>query len=280
LGSKIEWDRFAGVGLLPSARVMWNVEPKQRVWAAVSRARRTPAAAYRTISLVLATTTGDNGLPIVAMLYGTPDLPSENLLQVDAGYRLQVGSTASFDVSAFRGAYDHSTTFEALTPRFEFAPAPHLVVGSQYGSLLQVRTAGIEIAGHWSPGWRWRMDGSYSGLRFNPEVDAASTDTLGAARFDGNAPQHQWQLHATSGISRRLQVTAGVFYAGRLRQTSVPAYTRADGRIEFKVTSQVTASISGQNLLTPSHVEFSDYNLGLVGSRVPRTVRAQLRWQF
>jgi hypothetical protein len=81
-------------------------------------------------------------------------------------------------------------------------------------------------------------------------------------------------------VTRRLQASAGLFRTGRLREMGVPAYTRADARVEFKVTAQVTAAMSGQNLTTPSHLEFSDSSQGLLGSRVPRTARVQLRWQF
>jgi outer membrane receptor protein involved in Fe transport len=227
----------------------------------------------------LSTIVGENGLPITAMLHGHPDLANENLLQLDAGYRLQVGSTASVDVSAFRGAYDHSATLETEVPQFDFLPYPHVVAGVHYDSLLKLRTTGAEVSGHWSPAWRWRFDGSYSALHVTPKLDPRSTDPA-AAQFDGDAPAHQWQLHATSVITRRLQASAAVFRTGRLRQLMVPGYTRADARIEFKMTSQLTAAVAGQNLTTPSHLEFSDFNTGLVGSRVPRTARVQLRWQF
>jgi len=44
---------FGGWGLLPSARAMWAASPGQRVWAAASRARRTPSTAIATCSSIL-----------------------------------------------------------------------------------------------------------------------------------------------------------------------------------------------------------------------------------
>jgi len=278
LGTKIEHDTFAGVGVLPSARAMWTIDARQRAWVALSRARRTPSASLRAIEFHW-TIPAENGLPVASTLHGDPGLRSENLMQVDTGYRLQIGSTASVDVAAFRGAYDHSTTVETGVPQFDFMPYPHVSVGIQYGSLLSVRTHGVEVAGHWAPAWRWRVDGSYSALRVSPELDPSSLDAA-SAHFDGNAPQHQWQVHGTGLLTRRLQASAGIFRTGSLRVMAIPAYTRADARVEFKMTSRITAAVSGQNLATPSHLEFSDISQGLIGSRVPRTVRAQLRWQF
>jgi len=198
VGSKLEHDTFAGWGVLPSARLMWDVDPThQRAWAAISRARRTPGAAYRTMRIYYGGVPGPGGTPIVFGLVGNPRLPAEELLELEAGYRVQLGATASIDVAAFRGNYNNSTTIEALPPVFELSPSPHVQVNSQYGSLLQVAVQGVEISGHWAPRPTWRLDGSYSTIHLTPELDPTSSDDA-AAMFDGNAPEHQWQLHSTS----------------------------------------------------------------------------------
>jgi len=279
VGSKLEHDTFAGWGLLPSARVMWNVAASQRAWAAVSRARRTPSAAYRSLKLYFGSVPGDNGLPIVFGIIGNPNYRSEELLQLEGGYRIQLGSTASIDVAGFRGDYDNSSTIEPLAPTFETTPVPHVLVNVQYDNLLHVDTEGIEISGRWSPVPKWRLDGSYSAVHFRPHLDPASQD-VAALSFDGNAPQHQWQIHSTTQLSPRVQFDGSLFHVGRLRQLDVPAYTRIDARLEFKLTRQLSAIAVGQNLLQAAHAEFSDVNSGVVGSTVPRSGRFQLRWQF
>jgi iron complex outermembrane receptor protein len=281
LGSKFEHDTFAGWGLLPSARVMWNVDPlHQRAWAAVSRARRTPSATYRGMKIYSAVIPAENGVPVVIGVIGNPDYRSEELLQAEAGYRYQFGSTASIDVTVFDGHYNHSTTLEALAPAFELTPAPaHVLVSLQYANLLDVGSRGFEIAAHWAPVSTWRLDGSYSGLRLSPHVDPASQDPA-AGTFDGSAPQHQWQLHSTTWLTTRAEADAGVYFVGRLREMNVPAYTRVDARFEFKLTKQLAAMAVGQNLFQSVHQEISSVNTGLVGSLVPRSGRVQLRWQF
>jgi iron complex outermembrane receptor protein len=279
LGSKLEHDTYAGWGLLPSARVMWNIDPSQRAWAAVSRARRTPGAAFRSMKIYVGAIPGENGLPIVFRSVGNPDSRSEELIELEGGYRYQFGPTASIDVAAFRGHYDHATTVETIAPAFALTPAPHVLIDFQYDNLLHVDSRGFEVAGRWMPLSKWRLDASYSNVFFTPDLHPASTDAT-ASSFDGNAPQHQWQLHSTTWLTPRIELDGGLFYVGRLRQLDIPAYTRADARLEFKLTNHLAAIAAGQNLLQSAHAEFSSANTGLVGSLVPRSGRVQLRWQF
>jgi iron complex outermembrane receptor protein len=280
LGSKLEHQTFAGWGLLPSARVMWSIDPSQRAWASVSRARRTPGAAYRGLQVYGGAIPGENGVPVVFRLVGNPGTRAEELLELEGGYRYQFGPSASIDVTAFRGHYANSTTLETLAPSFQLSPAPaHVLIDLRYDDLLRVDTTGVEVSGHWMPLSKWRLDASYSTVHFTPDLDPASNDAT-ALHFDGNAPQHQWQMRSTTWLTPRLELDGGLYYVGRLRQLDVPAYTRADARLEFKLTNQLSAIAVGQNLFQSAHTEFSAVNTALVGSRVPRSGRVQLRWQF
>jgi iron complex outermembrane receptor protein len=279
VGSKLEHDTFAGWGLLPSARVLWDVDGAQRVWGAVSRARRTPSAAYQWMELNVGVERGENGIPILIRLFGNPDYKSEELVAFESGYRRQLGPTASIDIAAFYGRYDNSTTVEPLGSAFEFAPQPHVLVALQFDNMLSVESEGVEVTGRWSPAPTWRLDGSYSTIHFVPRPDAASQDAS-VALFDGGAPRHQWQAHSTNQVSGRVQIDSALYYVGRLRQTNVPAYTRADARIEVTLTNQIALVGVGHNLFEPAHREFSDLNANLVGSRVPRSGRLQLRVRF
>ena len=119
LGPRIQQPLF---GFQPNTRIMWAMTPTQRVWAAASRAVRTPSlidrglyveyplaalpAAARTqleqSSLGMSSRAGV--MPIVGVL-GNPDFSNEYLVNTEAGYRLNVGSTWSVDVVGFSGRY-------------------------------------------------------------------------------------------------------------------------------------------------------------------------------
>jgi iron complex outermembrane receptor protein len=279
LGSKVEHDTIAGWGIEPTARLMAVVGPRHHLWTAVSRARRTPSLNELYQQINYAAFTGGTGLPVVLGLKGNPDLTPERFLDLEGGYRLDVGAGASIDVTVFRGDYRGLPTNEPMAPVFETTPGPpHLFIGTQADNLLSVSTSGVEVAGHWAPTGAWRVDGSYTGLRLVPHVDASSRDAQ-APLFDGSAPAHQWQLHSSLWLGSRVEVEGGLYYVGALRTLKVPAYTRADARAELKITRPLTLVVAGQNLFDRAHAEWVTTE-GVTATLIPRSVNVSLVWRY
>jgi iron complex outermembrane receptor protein len=278
LGSKIEHEIVTGWSVQPTVRAIWDVVPgQQHLWGAVSRAIRTPSAADLHIRVNFDSLPGPAGMPVVVGLIGNPTYHPEELVDVEAGYRLGIGSTAVFDITAFHGGYRHLSTVEPSSPVFEASPAPaHLFVASQFGNYLDLDTSGVEIAAHLAPAAWWRVDGSYSGLRLVPDLDPASGDPQAAA-FDGNAPNRQWQVQSSLRAGR-MEVGGGVFHSGPLRQLQIPAYTRADARLSFRITPQLSVEGIGQNLLQRAHAEFGG-DFTVVPTLVPRSVNIHMVWR-
>ncbi|MBW1932478.1 MAG: TonB-dependent receptor, partial [Deltaproteobacteria bacterium] len=52
LGSKLEYNDYTGFEIQPNARLLWAPHPKHKIWAAVSRAVRTPSRAEHDIRLL------------------------------------------------------------------------------------------------------------------------------------------------------------------------------------------------------------------------------------
>jgi iron complex outermembrane receptor protein len=279
LGSKFERDTVAGWGIEPTARLIAQVGARQHLWAAVSRARRTPSIGDLHQRINYAAFAGAAGLPIVLGLTGNPNYQAEHFLASEGGYRIEVGSDVSIDVTVFRGDYHGLPTNEPMAPAFETTPGPaHLFIGTRMENLLDVHTSGTEIVGHWAPSAVWRVDGSYTGLRLVPLPDASSRDAQ-AALFDGNAPTHQWQVHSSWWLGARVQLNAGLFYVGPLRSLSVPGYTRADARAEMKITRPLSLVIAGQNLFDRAHAEMATYD-GVTATLIPRSVNMSLVWRY
>jgi iron complex outermembrane receptor protein len=277
VGSKLEHQTDVGWSLLPTARAMWKLSPRQRLWGAVSRARRTPARAERAIRLNLAVEPSDF-LPIVVGFVGNPAFESESLVQAEGGYRLGVGSTAEIELTAFRARYSGLMTVEPQAPVFEAAPGPpHLFVAMQAANLLDADSTGLELNVSWLPHPAWRFDAAYSALHIDAHPDPSSRD-LAAGTFDANAPTHQWQFRTSASVTPRLHVDGALYYTGGLRVLAIPSYLRADARAELKLTDAAAVIVTGQNLLTPAHDEFA--GSATATSRTPRSARVQLRWQF
>jgi iron complex outermembrane receptor protein len=277
LGTKLEHDTFSGWGLQPTARVMWAPANGQHLWVAASRALRTPSLANLAMRVNGIVIPGELA-PIVVGVLGNPGYRAEELLDIEGGYRAEIGSVAFVDVTAFRGHYSGLQTIEPLAPAFETTPGPpHIFMGSRLENLLQTDTAGIEIAAHVSPMPAWRVDASYSTFRLTPHPDASSLDAV-AAKFDGNAPAQQWQVHSNVGLGSRTEVDGMLFHAGALTNLVVPAYTRADVRVQVRLTGRLSAVANGRNLLDSTHGEYSSNTV--VATRVPRSGNIQLVWKY
>jgi iron complex outermembrane receptor protein len=277
LGSQVQYDSKYGAGVQPTARVMWKALPRQRLWAAVSRALRTPSLDELGIRVDSPPVASPSGLPLVVTALGNPAAATETLVDAEAGYRLELGTAASIDVTGFVGRYDHLVTNEVAAPIVQFVPSPQILVTSHVGNQLAATTRGLEVAGHWTPVRAWRFDGSYTAFHVTPKLAAASLDPL-AARADGSAPRAQWQVRTVFSPVTRATLDFALFRVGPIEQLPVAAYTRADISAEWRFTSRLSAMAIGQNLLDAAHAEFAGTGSLLLPTEVPRSVSLRLRW--
>jgi outer membrane receptor protein involved in Fe transport len=240
-----------------------------------SRALRTPAPTDTSVRINAIVLPGD--LPLVIGVVGNPDYQAEVFVDVEGGYRVQIGSVASIDVTTFRGRYTGLPTNEPLAPVFEATPGPpHIFAGARLENRLQADTAGVELAARVTPAPGWRIDGSYSTFRLTPHLDAGSQ--ADASAIDGNAPTRQWLVHSSIDVGRRTQIDGTLFHAGRLRNVAVPAYTRADARVEFMLTGRLSLSAVGKNLFAATHAEYASEQV--LATRIPRSANLQLVWKY
>jgi len=279
LGTQVQHDSDFGVGVQPTARVMWKALPRQRIWAATSRALRTPSLDERGIRVEYPPVVGPGGLPLLVIANGNPNAQSEQFVDAEIGYRLEIGTAASIDVTAFGGRYDRLVTHEVAPPVVQLAPAPHVLIESRVGNELSANTRGVEVAGHWAPFRTLRVDGGYTAFHVAPHLSASSQDP-GAGTDDGSAPSTQWHVRSTFSPIARATINAAVFRVGRLEQLQVNAYTRMDLGAEWRFSSALSAQAIGQNLLEPAHAEFGGPGSLLLATLVPRSASLQLRWTF
>jgi iron complex outermembrane receptor protein len=286
LGSKFEHYADEGLGVQPTARIMWSVKPRQHLWAAVSRALRTPSLVDEGIHVdfpptIPAATPGGppGGLPVAVSLFGNPAAQTERLISTETGYRLDIGTRATIDVTGFVGHYTDLQTTEPGAPSLIFIGGrPVIYVPTTFGNLLTADTRGAEVTGRLVLSGAWLVDGTFSAFHLTPHPDAASHDPL-AKTSDGTAPTYQWRGHSALSLGPRAQADELVFYDGALSQAGIPAYTRADVRFEWKLTPRLSAIAEGQNLLSPSHAEFAG-NSSQVATQVPRSGSFRLTWRY
>jgi iron complex outermembrane recepter protein len=280
LGAKLERDSYAGWALQPTARAIWAITPPQHLWAAISRAVRTPSLGDISARVNFTSFIGQGGLPVVVGAVGNPDFQSEEVVTAEAGYRREFKSVASIDVTAFVSRYDKLKTSEPRPPRFEAEPAPaHLFVPVQFSNLLAATASGVEISAQWAPAHWWRVDGGYTSFHLKPRPSPASAD-MAAAVFDGNAPDHQWHARSAVSFSYGVQLDALLFHAGALRnaQIDIDAYTRVDARLQVPLTRSLFVAVVGQNLFDPEHAEYGGVGAIVTPTLIPRSASISLVW--
>lgn len=272
LGTKLEHNSFTGFEIQPTAKLLWSPGRRHAVWASVSRAVRTPSRGERYARLSLYSQPGPGGLAILASVFGNPELPSETLLANEVGYRFQPVEHLSFDVTAFYNRYRHLVRTVPGNPLLDPAPVPHLLVPVSILSGNRSNRPGLEVAAQWTAHHRWKLAGSYTGLRTPPSNPVVTGPQAGS-------PTHQFQIRSYLDLTRTLQLDTALYYVDRLPSVQVPAYTRLDTRLGWRPTEHVEFSLSLQNLLDDRHPEFVSEAL-TAGSEVRRSVYGRIGWRF
>lgn len=279
LGSQLQHDSRAGGGVQPTARLLWKARAGQQVWAAASRALRTPSLWELGARTNLPATSAAAGLPTVVTLLGNPKARTETFADVEAGYRVEVGHVATIDITGFEGRYQHLISQEIIGTELETSGSPQVRVTAQMGNELAADTRGVEVAAQWAVLPTWRLQGTFTGFRLSARPSALSRDPAAAAT-DGNAPRRQWQLASTWSPVPRLTTHAALFHVGALRQSQIASRSRADVTVEWRFNTRFAAIVLGRNLFDQHRPEFGGAIALAQATQVQRTVGARLRWTF
>jgi iron complex outermembrane recepter protein len=279
LGTKVEHHTISGWGVQPTARALWAVTPRQRLWTAVSRALRTPSRVDLGLNVFLDGSISAAGLPVLVLASGNPEYKTEELTSLEGGYRVDLGSAASIDAAVFYGDHGRLLTFEPFAPIFTPAPVPHLVVGGQFGNLMSANTSGVEITGQWPVAPWWRVNGAYTFFRIEATLDEASRD-LSAPAFVRGTPQHQVQARSAWSLGPRVDLYLSLLSASALTLRGVPGYRRADANLEWRVAPHWTVSANAQNLFNGPHLEFAGPEVSGTPSLDPRRAGVRVIWTY
>ncbi len=280
LGSKFEHNSYSGYNIQPSARLIWTPDTRHSAWMAVSRAVRTPSYTDEAIRINLEVIpTTPQGIPAVVTVSGSPLSRPETVLAYEFGYRLQAARRLSLDFATFYNRYRHMQTAEQQAPFLSASPQPaHLVIPLVLANGIHGEGWGGEISSNVNVTSHWRLIPGYSYLRLDLRNDPTSNDTEALA-LATESPRHQFQFRSNLDLSRRLQLDAGVYYNDALPGYGIPAYTRVDARLGYRLRSNLDVSLVGQNLQGGEHQEL--ISLGpYVPATVGRTMFAKLTWGF
>jgi iron complex outermembrane receptor protein len=235
------------VAYQPSARTL--------LWAAVSRAVRTPSRIDRQLEF----------LPVVAP---STNFQAEKLLALEAGYRGEPSSWLSLSVNLFYNIYHDLRTTEFVNG----VTIPIELLNGRKGT-----TYGVEVWGKAQvvPWWRLSLGASTLHKNFHAvgdRVDLQPRNSLGA--------DPHWQVVGSSDmdLNPKLRLTLDMRGVGPLDlPPHVPGYVEAGGQLAYEVDDRIELFVAGRNLLHRTHLENGDPGASQLAKR---TIYAGARARF
>jgi iron complex outermembrane receptor protein len=236
----------------------WTLSPSATLWAAVSRAVRTPSRIDRELFARVSPT---------SYLAGGSDFHSEEELAYELGYRHQQGSLA-LSVATFYSRYHGLRSLEQLNP-----PATDTIV---IGNGQDGESYGAELTAKYRVSDRWRLRVGYTELRIHIWPNPGSTDTSRGA-VESHTPDRQLFLHSSMDMPAHLRLDGVFRYVGEIANQQVPAYAELTARLTWQPIAALDLSLVGQNLLHKQHAEF-----GTPTARrgIERGVYGMAQWHF
>ncbi|HET6911822.1 MAG TPA: TonB-dependent receptor [Rhodanobacteraceae bacterium] len=259
LGLKAEHDPFSGLSWMPSARLSFKPSESLLLWAAASRAVRTPTVFDEDVLEILNLPGG----PVDA-LNGNPDYRSEKLTAYEVGLRTQWNTRAMLSASLYYNVYDDLRTLE---------PSPTTFFPLVFGNGMAGHTYGADIWASYSIADWWRLGAGVSIEREHLHLKPGSNGLLGAAEA-GDDPGHRGFLRSSMNLAKHWTLDADLREVGALPNPHVPAYTELNVRLGWQPNDRLGISLSGFNLLHSWHVEYPG------GDRIGRTVFLDTRVKF
>lgn len=261
LGGKYEKSYTAGGQWQPNIRLLWTPNDEHAVWAAYSRASRTPSYGETSAHIALGVLPpgipqNPAPVPVAIVTQANPDMAAERLTAYELGYRAQLNRHFSVDAALFVNRYRNLSVLMAGVPVFDAAPVPHFTAPMVYGNDDQGYTSkGLELVADWRVRDWMRVEATYTHIRMDDR-------TLGSAGSDvaGLVPRHQASLRWQMDLGSKTQLDWWLRYVGRLRsaEQEVDAYTSLDMRLARQVRPDLELALIGQNLLDSRHLEYRE----------------------
>jgi iron complex outermembrane receptor protein len=258
LGLKLEDDPFSGWTPLPDVRLSWGISDHATVWAAASRAIRSPTPFDTEVIEKLATTT---------FLAANPKFRPEEVRAYELGWRSQMSSNASVTIAAFYNVYDDLRTVEPASAT-TFLPI-------YWGNSMRGDTYGIDAWGSWQINNWWRLSPGVTWVRERLTFKPGAIGLLGVEQAADDPSSHA-NLTSSMSFAHHLSFDASLRYVGALPGPALPHYIELDARLGWQASDTVELAVHGANLLNSRHTEFP----APTGEQIARSVIAEARLKF
>jgi iron complex outermembrane receptor protein len=295
LGSKFENNEFSDESLeiSPSARISVPVGVNKTVWAAVSKAVRTPSRGEqggRVVGEVLPPGLPELPLPVPAVvaLIGNPEMRSEDVTAYEFGFRVR-DRGFQFDAAFF---YNDFTNLRNLAQGIPYcvpsgtvlfvdptcvATSPYVEIPLFLNNSSDLQTYGVEVGVNRQISDRWRVHGSYTFIDEKGDVGSGDGASIGVTE---DSPNHQLMVRSAIDISESLEFDLWARWVDELEAQQIDAYTAVDIRFAWSPIPSLSIAAVGKNLFAGEHTEFVSELGDLAPVQIESSGYVELRWQF
>ncbi|MCV6637330.1 TonB-dependent receptor [Candidatus Albibeggiatoa sp. nov. NOAA] len=258
MGTKLEHNDYTGFEVQPSVRLLWTPRDYYSVWAALSRAVKTPSRTGTDFHMQ----TGSPRMPIY--IDGNTTLESETLLAYELGHRFQPNARFSFDLSLFLHKYRDVVTVGE--PHFVAYPNRGLYYKNE--NALKGHSYGTEFAAKWQITSDFKVALNYSYLK---EQDVLRAESI--------SPKQQINAQIYWNINSQWSWNHNIYYTSKIPDTDIAAYTRWDTNMGWKISRDLNINVGIRNLLDKQHREFLPVS-GIDALETPRSFYAKVQYRF
>jgi len=240
LGSKFDHNSVTHFEYQPTAKLTCTPNERTSLWAAITRAVRTPSLLER---------------------YSGNNVQSENLLSYELGCRRQAGEKLFWELATFFNRYDN--LLGSKSP--PFLPYENVGKGDTYG---------FEYNATYAVNPRWHLTGSYTFfieyIEYQPDYVPNLTS--------GSTPRNQFYIQSGWDFGDNVSLDVMFRYVDSLL-IGVNNYFAGDVRLAWRPRKNLEFSVVGQNLLAGRHYEFA-YSQIAYPTEVEPSVYGMVAWRY
>ena len=273
LGAKLEHNDFSGLELQPNVRLLWSPVESHTLWAAVSRAVRSPSRVDSDVHELAQVIPGAGALPL--LVEGNRSFRSEELISYELGYRSEPSRRCSRWTSPCTTTTTITSDRWSLQPIDPAVPAPRYVVtngaeGETYGGTSP------------APGGSPRTGGCGRATRTStcsPGPGRGTRETIPTCARD-SIRRIRRALQSSLDLRRDMDFDVGLRYVDSLPLGTHPGVRRGRRADRLDVRPDMTLSLVGQDLLHDRHAEFPPSFFSLEPREIERRGYAKVLWRF
>lgn len=286
MGSKFEHNKYTGLEIQPSFRMIYKPNANIAFWCAQSRAVRTPARVELDMfveNIVLSDFNSpiSQGMNLQFSQSSVVNGQSEVLNSTEAGVRFRLAQNINFDIAGYYHDYDQIRS--SNINRIEYGivnNAPFVRIQNVLNNNVRIWSKGIELAVDYKPFKSWMIRGGYSYIDLSGSL--INKNLTGAFFGDPNQknPNHQATLLNHITFSKWFDLAMFGRYVDNIQRYGVKSYYELDIQIKSQLNKHFDLIFLGKNLLHGNHQEFNEDNLPMISTYMQRSIWGGIAIQY